>query len=54
MRCVTGVIVHDMWVEICVGIGAPHVAGVGGLGKFGGDLLCLSGIDTDELAFAGE
>ena len=54
MRCVTGVVVHGMWVEFCVGVGALHVAGVGGLGKFSGDLLCLSGIDTDELTFAGK
>ena len=54
MRCVTGVVVHGMWVELGVGVGAPHISAVGGLGQFGGDLLCLSGIDTDELAFAGE
>ena len=32
VRCVTGVVVHGMWVEIWVGVGAPHVAGVEGLG----------------------
>ena len=31
VRCVPGVIVHGVWVELCVGVGAPHVPGVGGL-----------------------
>ena len=26
--CVTGVVVHGMRVERCVGVGAPHVSGV--------------------------
>ena len=54
VRCMTGVVVHGMRVELCVGVGAPHVSGVGGIGEFGGDLLCLCGVDADELAFAGE
>ena len=32
VRCVTGVVVHGMLVEPYVGVGAPHVSGVGGLG----------------------
>ena len=43
-----------MWIELCMGVGAPHVSGVGGLGEFGSDLLCLCGVDANELAFAGE
>ena len=54
VRCVPGVVVHGVWVEFCVGVGAPHVSGVGGVGYFGGDLLGLCGIDADELIFAGE
>ena len=54
MRCVLGIVVHGMWVELCMGVGAPHVSGVGGLGEFGGDLLCLCSVDADELAFAGK
>ena len=49
-----GVVVHGIWVELCMGVGAPHVSGVGGLDEFGGDLLCLCGVDADALAFAGE
>ena len=29
VRCVLGIVVHGMWVELCVGVGAPHVSGVG-------------------------
>ena len=54
MRRVLGIVVHGMWVELCVGVVAPHVSGGGCLGELGGDLLCLRGIDADELAFAGE
>ena len=54
VRRLTGVVVHGVWVELCVGVGAPHVSGFGGLGEFGGDLLGLYGIYADELAFAGE
>ena len=43
-----------MWVELSMGVGALHVSGVGGLGDFGGDLLCLCGVDAYELAFASE
>ena len=32
MRCVTGVVVHGLWIEFGVGVGTPHVSGVGGLG----------------------
>ena len=53
MRCVLGIVVHGMWIELCVGVGTPHVSGVGGLGEFGRDLLCLCGVDADELAFVG-
>ena len=31
VRCVVGVIVHGLWVEFGVGVGAPHVSGFGGL-----------------------
>ena len=31
VRCVIGVIVHGLWVEFGVGVGTPHVSGVGGL-----------------------
>ena len=54
VRCVSGVVVHAMWVELCMCVGAPHVSRVGGLGEFGGDLLCLCGVDADEFAYAGE
>ena len=54
VRCVLGIVVHGMWIELCVGVGAPHVSGVGGLGEFGSDLLCLCGVDANELAFAGK
>ena len=54
VRCVLGIIVHGMWVEFCMGVGAPQVSGGGGLGDFGGDLLCVRGIGADELAFAGK
>ena len=54
VRCVLGITVHGMWVEFCMGVGAPHVSRGGRLGEFGGDLLCVRGIDADELAFAGE
>ena len=53
VRCVLGIVVHGMWIELCVGVGAPHVSGVGGLGEFGSDLLCLCGVDVDESTFAG-
>ena len=43
-----------MWIELCVGVGAPHVSGVGGLGEIGSDLLCLCGVYANGLAFAGE
>ena len=54
VRCVLGIIVHGMRVEFCMVVGAPQVAGGGGLGDFGGDLLCVRGIGADELAFAGK
>ena len=54
VRCVLGIIVHGMRVEFCMVVGAPQVSGGGGLGDFGGDLLCVRGIGADELAFAGE
>ena len=31
MRCVAGVVVQGRWVEFGVGVGTPHVSGVGGL-----------------------
>jgi hypothetical protein len=30
VRCVPGVIVRGVRVELCVGVGAPHVSGFGG------------------------
>ena len=50
----TGVVSHGVWVEFCVGVGAPHVSEYGGLGEFGGDLLGLCGVHADELAFPDE
>ena len=29
VRCVLSIIVHGMWVEPGVGVGAPHVSGIG-------------------------
>jgi hypothetical protein len=54
VRCGPGVVIHGMWVEFGVGVGASHVSGFGGPGDFGGNLLGLCGIDAEELAFAGE
>ena len=27
VRCVLGIVVHGMWIELCVGVGTPHVSG---------------------------
>ena len=54
VRRVLGIIVHGMWVEFCMCVGAPQVSGGGGFGDFGGDLLCVRGIGANELAFAGK
>jgi hypothetical protein len=43
-----------MWVELVVGVGAPHVSGFGGFGCVGGDLVGVGGVYADKLTFLGK
>jgi hypothetical protein len=47
---IAGVVIHDMWVELGVGIGAPHVMRCGDLGEFGRDLMGVGGVYTNKFA----
>ena len=54
VRCEPGIVVHGMWVELGVGVGAPHVSGFGGFGCVGGDLVDVGGVYADKLTFLGK
>ena len=51
MWCIAGIVVECMWVELVVGVGAPHVSGFGGFGCVGGDLVGVGGVYADKLTF---
>ena len=52
--CIAGVVIQGMWVELGVGVGAPHVFGGRVSGGFGGYLVLLRGVCADELSLLRE